>query len=97
MQSFAFEKPLPLERTTPGGTTEESVISARREAAQKLALYGSIDKWPTLALESKRYAMCVCGHSRTKSHRMVSTDRGPCTAKHCNCNQFVAVRKAAAP
>lgn len=73
-------------------STEESINVARIATAQKLALYGSIDKWPTLALDARRFATCTCGHSRTQSHRMIGTDRGPCTAKHCECRLFEADR-----
>jgi hypothetical protein len=73
-------------------TTEESVTRARLEAESKLALYGSIDRWPTLSLEQRIYAKCECGHRRAEDHKLIGTDRGPCTK--CTCNCFVFAKPA---
>lgn len=60
--------------------------NARRETESKLALYGSIDKWPALLLEPKQFKRCTCGCART-DHRLIGTDRAGC--KNCpTCRLF---------
>lgn len=90
MQSLSVEHD---QREPSEPSTESSIQIARMQAEQKIALHGSIEKWPTMPLEPRRFATCVCDHSRTKSHRMIGTDRGPCTAKDCDCKLFVAMRR----
>ena len=71
-------------------STESSIARARLEAEDKMSMYGSLDRWPTLALTVEQFATCICGHSRTRSHRLAGTDRGACQVKDCGCNLFTA-------
>lgn len=60
---------------------------ARQETFDKIRRLGSIDNWPTLTLEPRRFYTCECGCMRT-THRMLGTDRAACTTAGCRCTFF---------
>jgi hypothetical protein len=75
-------------------SANDSQRRAARETDSKPALYGSIDKWPAFLLAPNEYAMCGCGHHRTKHLFDGDIARGACSVKSCGCKGFVfPVRK----
>ena len=67
----------------------ESIQIARLSTKAKLAMYGSLDKWPTLSLLPNQYPACICGWNRV-SHRFVGTDLMGC--RKSGCKVFQAAR-----
>lgn len=71
---------------------ETMLRNARRETEQKIAMYGSIDKWPTLELSPVQFKTCTCGCARV-NHRLIGTDRAGCrNCKHCRLFTFRGYR-----
>ncbi len=56
-------------------TTQETLDTARAQTYGQIRKWGSLDNWPTLLIEDRRFAICtVCGKHRT-SHPWVGTER----------------------
>ena len=83
----------------PRPARDESASDSHRRAAleteSKLALYGSLDKWPTLLLGPGEFYACGCGHHRAKHTFDMNLQRAACSVKKCECTAFVFPSKAA--
>jgi hypothetical protein len=51
------------------------------EIENKLAIYGTIDRWPTLTLLHSQFIACECGCPRLK-HKLIGTQRMGCATDH---------------
>lgn len=75
----------------PRSDREIMLDRAARDVAHGFTAYGSIANWPTLSLTNDQYPRCTCTCART-AHRLVGTDRGPCTSC-ATCRMFVAAER----
>lgn len=68
-------------------TSRYDTVSQQVEAG--LALYGSVDNWPTLRLDAGAFVMCVCGKKRSQ-HKIGSDESPfiPAGKTTHECNQF---------
>lgn len=79
----------PVFQTQGKESAAQGVARAAREAEIKLALHGSIARWPTLSLLPNQFPFCRCGHKRNK-HRWNGCSLDGCGQKGCKCDAFEA-------
>lgn len=60
-----------------------------QEVVRGFAMYGSLDKWPTLTLFPSQYPICEC-KCRRSQHRYRSGELLDCKTLKCKCECFRA-------
>lgn len=61
-----------LSESTDNGASPTAL--AKLQTEDKIALYGAIDRWPTLSLLPSQFLVCECGRPRL-AHELVGTQR----------------------